>query len=262
MSTRSERFHGTGIPLEEVTGSARAPRKQDGFAVYGRDARATVSALLRAIGVSLAALFCAAGLQAEPGITRGKSASSSNAHGRAAISSFNLDTPDQPPETPMQTVGDVMGKVSRLPLPSELLRPSGGRVQLFSIARLTEQDMTNPFEIRVQVAVDVQETEIEIGGIVEGINGQRSTAILTIHPPNIRSAGTSENTPAKSGARPAAAQGGNGKPIPRVCSVGDVVDGFRVYMILRDSVVLEQAEKLFEVPRGQPVTVSVPLSAL
>lgn len=207
----------------------------------------------------LLAFLCAAGLRAAPGITRDGPVSSSNAHGRAAVKSFNLETPDQPPETKMQTIGDVMGKVSQLSLPSELLRPSSGRVQLFSIARLTEQDMANPFEIRVQVAVDVQETAIEVGGIIEGINSQRSTAILIIHPPNIRAAGTPEGAPAPSGA---AKKNGNGKPVPHVCSVGDVVEGFRVYTILRDSVVLEQAEKLFEVPRGQPVTVSVPLSAL
>jgi hypothetical protein len=207
------------------------------------------------IGFLLAALLCAACLRAEPGITRGGPVSSSNAHGRAAVKSFNLETPDQPPETRMQTVGDVLGNIS---LPKELLRPSGGRVQLFSIARLTEQDMVNPFEIRVQVAVDVQETVIEIGGIIEGIGGQRSTAILIMHPPNIRAAGTPESAPAK----PAAAKAGDNKPAPRVCSVGDVVEGFRVHMILRDSVVLEQAEKFLEVPRGHPVTVSVPLSAL
>lgn len=208
----------------------------------------------------LAALLCAACLHAEPGITRGKSVSTSNAHGRAAVKSFNLETPDQPPETKMQTIGDVMGKVSQMSLPSELLRPSGGRVQLFSIARLTEQDMANPFEIRVQVAVDVQETAIEIGGIIEGVNGRRSTAIITIHPSNTRSAGTTDGAPAQAGAPKKA--GGEKQPLARVCSVGDVVEGFRVYMILRDSVVMEQAEKLFEVPRGHPVTVSVPLSAL
>jgi hypothetical protein len=203
------------------------------------------------------------GLHAEPGITRGAPVSSSNAHGRAAVRSFNLDTPDQPPETKMQTVGDVMGMVGNMSLPKDLLRASSGRVQLFSIARLTEQDMVNPFEIRVQVAVDVLETMIEIGGIIEGIGGQRSTVILIMHPPTTRTAGTPENT---SSPRPAAGKGaGNDaaqKPVSRVCSVGDVVEGFRVHMILRDSVVLEQATKFLEVPRGHPVTVSVPLSAL
>jgi hypothetical protein len=135
-------------------------------------------------------------------------------------------------------------------------------VQLFSIARLTEQDMSNPFEIRVQVAVDVQETVIEIGGIIEGIGGQRNTAIIIMHPPAIRAAGTPENAPAKPGPAAAGAKGGKEKPVSRVCSVGDVVEGFRVHMILRDSIVLEQAEKFLEVPRGHPVTVSVPLSAL
>jgi hypothetical protein len=215
--------------------------------------------VLRSIGFSLAVILCAASLRAEPGIVRSP-VSRSNAHGRAAVKSFNLETPEQPPETKMQTVEDVMGKIS---MPKELLRASSGRVQLFSIARLTEQDMANPFEIRVQVAVDVQETMIEIGGIIEGVGGQRSTAIIIMHPPNVRAAGTPEGDSGKPGAgKPGAAKGGSEKPVSRVCSVGDVVEGFRVHMILRDSLILEQAEKFLEVPRGHPVTVSVPLSAL
>jgi hypothetical protein len=176
--------------------------------------------------------------------------------GPRAVESFNLERPNtdtKDTETAKLSLKNIKNPLADVSLPLELLKPGrDGRVQLFSVSRLTEQDLQNPFEVRVQVAVDVLETVIEIGGIVENEDVKKSSVILLTRPPKVRpAAGGQKNN-----------QGEKEKPVPGVYSPGDDIEGFRIHAIGRDSIIVEQSGRFVEVVRGRPVTVCVPLSAL
>lgn len=170
--------------------------------------------------------------------------------GPRAIDSFGLEHPQQTSdsETAKISLKNPFGKIA---IPADLLRSANdGRVLLYSVARLSDEDLRNPFEVRVQVAVDVLETVFEIGGIVVSDTG-KNTVILMTQPPAVQSSDAEgRKEPPK-----------QEKPVSRVYSVGDTVEGFSVYAIGRDSIILEQSEKFVEIARGRPVTVSVPVSA-
>jgi hypothetical protein len=176
--------------------------------------------------------------------------------GPRAVESFDLERPNtntKDTETAKLSISGIKNPLANVTLPQELLKVGrDGRVQLFSVSRLTEQDLQNPFEVRVQVAVDVLETVIEIGGIVENEDAQKNSVILLTRPPKVRAAADSQKN----------TQGEKEKPVPNVYSIGDAVEGFRIHSIGRDSIIVEQSDKFVEVVRGRPVTVCVPLSAL
>lgn len=174
--------------------------------------------------------------------------------GPKAVETFGLERPNtdtKDTETAKLSFQNLKNPLAGVALPADLLKAGGdGRVNLFSVSRLTEQDLQNPFEVRVQVAVDVLETVLEIGGIIEGDTPQRNTVIILTRPPKVRSAADSQK----------AGKDDKEKPIVGVYAVGDVVEGFRIRAIGRDSIIVEQSEKYVEVARGRPVTVCVPLS--
>lgn len=181
--------------------------------------------------------------------------------GRKPIESFGLEK--NPPSGDHSTAKLTMPKVDVSGLSADLLksRPNG-RVQLFSVSQLSDQDMMNPFQIRVQVAVDVRETTFEIGGIIESPADGCNTVFIMCRPPETRKAGeagpeTENGTEKNPGeTKPAEKQ----KLVSRVCSVGDEVEGFRIHAIMRDSIIVEQSGKFVEIVRGGPVTVCVPVS--
>ncbi|WP_152032658.1 hypothetical protein [Ereboglobus luteus] len=211
------------------------------------------------VGASLAMpLRAVAMLSCALGLCLGASAQgvSQAGIGPRAIDSFGLERPNTDTydtQTAKLSFDNIKNPLANVSLPSELLKASGdGRVLLFSVARLSEEDLQNPFEVRVQVAVDVMETVVEIGGIVESVDGKKNTVILLTRPPKVRAASSD----------PKGAKAEQEKPVPRVYSVGDVVEGFRIHSIGRDSIIIEQSERYVEVTRGRPVTVCVPLSAM
>lgn len=194
--------------------------------------------------------------------------------GRGAVKAFNLESPPPPPQVEDRSAGIIQGAASGAArharaLANDVLRAEGGRIQLFSVSRLSDDDIKNPFEIRVHVIVDVRETVIEIGGIVEGRDGQGNSTIIKVMPPMVREGASADGPEAagengKINAKESTSSKGSAKKqnegIRRVCSVGDEIEGFRVQAILRESVILEHATKIMEIPRGQPVVVCVPLS--
>jgi hypothetical protein len=203
--------------------------------------------------------------------------------GRAPVRAFGLESPPPPPPVEDRSAETVARAASALAgFADEILKPGlSGRVQLFSVSRLTEEDLANPFEIRIHVQVDVRETRIEIGGIIEGTDGKANTAIIRMEAPTLRKrtdAQPDDDKPpendvfatiranAKTGPRQAqgkAPAASNQSPaIRRVCSVGDMLEGFRIEAILHDSVILQHQGKYVEITRGAPVTICIPLSAL
>ncbi|AHF89635.1 hypothetical protein OPIT5_04675 [Opitutaceae bacterium TAV5] len=199
--------------------------------------------------------------------------------GRAPVRSFGLEAPPAPEPVEDRSAAIVRNAARSVrAFSDEVLQPGrGGRVELFSISRLSPEDVKNPFEIRVHVLVDTKEIRVEIGGIVEGTGGQNNTAIIRVEPPAIRDRNDQQEpsgeddlaaqTRTARGARKAPA----GRKAParqepvgtrRVCSAGDTIEGFRVEDIRRDSVVLYHQGKYIEVPRGEAVTVCIPLSVL
>lgn len=181
--------------------------------------------------------------------------------GPKAVQSFGLDRPEARPELEPAKI-NMKNPLSGITIPVDsLLSVKGGRVQLYSVSRLSESDMRNPFEIRVQVAVEMLETVFEIGGIIEGKTPAENTAILLLEPPQTRD-------PVIEDEKDAAQNPGKGEPqkkeqgkkISRVFSIGDMVQGFRIHDINRDGIIVEQNGKYVPVPRNSPVTVCVPLT--
>lgn len=186
--------------------------------------------------------------------------------GPKAIESFNL-------EKPASTMDHSTARLDmpKVAMPENLLRGRQfGRVNLFSVAELSDEDLRNPFQIRVQIAVDMKETKFEIGGIVESSADNKNTVLLVYRPPTTNKAtgnaehenSTEQNAEAKGEKDPnaAAKEKEKAKPEIRVCGVGDEIDGFKIYAILRDSIIIEQSGRYVEIGRGGPVTVCVPLS--
>ncbi|EIP99934.1 hypothetical protein OpiT1DRAFT_04467 [Opitutaceae bacterium TAV1] len=197
--------------------------------------------------------------------------------GRAPVRSFGLESPPPPPpveDRSAETVARAAGALAGFA--DEILKPGiSGRVQLFSVSRLTAEDLANPFEIRVHVQVDVRETRIEIGGIIEGADGKVNTAIIRMEAPTLRKrtdARPDDDKPperdvfaiarAQRARDQAPAAAAPPPSIRRVCSVGDMIEGFRIEAIFRNSVILQHQGKYVEITRGAPVTICIPLSAL
>ena len=186
--------------------------------------------------------------------------------GRDAIKDFNVrDNNELDTSLPDVGLGDAAQKAKAgMGAALDMLKPGGdGRIQMFNVARLTEAELANPFEIRVQVRVDVREIELTVGGIVEGEGARPTTALLLIKPAVTV---TKEQIKAREKAQ---AQGRRGATAPPqnqgkkyLCSAGDQVEGFRIHEIFRDHVVLEMMGNYLEVSRGQPVTICVPLSSI
>ncbi|MDR2981944.1 MAG: hypothetical protein LBV12_06815 [Puniceicoccales bacterium] len=191
----------------------------------------------------------------------------SSGRGRDAIKPFNLDKneeldtslPDLGVQKALNAASGKMGDAL------DLLKAGGdGRIQMFSISRLSEQDLNNPFEIRVQVRVDVREIEVEVGGIIEDQGGKRTTALLLVKPPVVVSKAqlkAREDAANKDQSKPQA-QTPQNQGRKYLCSEGDKLEGFQVYAIRRDAIILEMMGKYVEVPRGKAVTICVPLSSV
>lgn len=186
--------------------------------------------------------------------------------GPKAVKPFNLDRPEARPELEPGKINtdNPLGALGNLKIPTgALLNVSNGRVQLYSVSRLSEADMRNPFEIRVQVAVEMLETVFEIGGIIEGATPAENTAILLITPPETREPvveDAQQTDPKASAADQKKKQKQQQKKVSLVCSIGDHVQGFNVCAIDREGIMVEQNGKYVQVPRGAPVTISVPLT--
>ena len=181
--------------------------------------------------------------------------------GPRAVKPFNLDRPEARPELEPGKI-NTSNPLANIKIPAgALLNVRNGRVQLYSVSRLSEADMRNPFEIRVQVAVEMLETVFEIGGIIEGTTPAENTAILLLTPPETREPTTEDAQQANQSA-PAADQKRNQqqKKVSLVCSIGDHVQGFQIHSIDRDGILVEQNGRYVQVPRGSPVTISVPLT--
>lgn len=181
--------------------------------------------------------------------------------GPRAVKPFNLDRPEARPELEPGKI-NTSNPLANIKIPAgALLNVRNGRVQLYSVSRLSEADMRNPFEIRVQVAVEMLETVFEIGGIIEGATPAENTAILLLTPPETREPVAEESQQANQKTS-AADQKRNQqqKKVSLVCSIGDHVQGFQIRSIDRDGIMVEQNGRYVQVPRGSPVTISVPLT--
>lgn len=177
--------------------------------------------------------------------------------GPKAVESFGLEKPEARPELQSGKI-NTANPLAGLSIPAgSLLDARSGRVQLFSVSRLSDEDIRNPFEIRVQVAVEMRETLFEIGGIVEGKSAAENTVILLLAPPTTSEPATGET---QAGAPAQAAKKDGQKKTSVVCSVGDVVQGFRIHAIDRNGILVEQTGKYVHIPRDGPVTICVPLT--
>ncbi len=213
------------------------------------------SSLYKAIRLLAAACFAMHASDARAGVEQA-------GIGPKAVQAFGLEKPEARPELQPGKM-NLANPFAGLNIPAgSLLDVKGGRVQLFSVSRLSDEDMRNPFEIRVQVAVEMRETLFEIGGIVEGKSAGENTVILLLAPPRT-------NEPVTEEARQAEAHAGASAQPPKkneqqkasvVCSVGDVVQGFRIHAIDRNGIIVEQTGKYVQIPRGEPVTICVPLT--
>ena len=195
----------------------------------------------------------------------------SGGFGRNAIKDFNVrDNNELDTSLPDMGVGAAaQAAKARLGSAMDILKPSGdGRIQMFNVSRLGKAELENPFEIRVQVRVDVREIEVEVGGIIEGGDNRPMTALLLVKQPmtvtkeqiKAREVAQKNQGPSRGAQQPAQAQATQGKKY--LCTVGDQVEGFRLHEIRRDRVVLEMMGNYLEIVRGMPVTVCVPLSSI
>ncbi len=113
------------------------------------------------------------------------------------------------------------------PIPAELKEPDkDGIVMLVRLVELNASALNNPFEIRVQPTIATVDTVIEVGGIIRGYTEGQHTAIV------------------------------NG----RVYSQGDMVDGFKIYLILEKSIIVEYNNKYVNIPRDRKITLRLPQS--
>jgi hypothetical protein len=198
--------------------------------------------------------------------------------GRHAVSAIHKNDEHRRTEMPSTrplNLGAALGSVSSA---ADILQAdSSGRLILFNIANLSDEDLRNPFEIRVQVRVDMREVRIEIGGIVESEKGQNS-AIIYVKPVVVASGKESpfelekkraEKKPASASANTAASKRAAAqkdvsqeKGTRYLCSVGDTMEGFSVAEIQRDYIVVETLGNHMRIPRDRPVTVCIPLSRI
>lgn len=236
--------------------------------------RSTVggSAAIGRGGIAALALLLATGAAQAQSNIHGNISSGvggSGSFGRNAIKEFNVrDNNELDTSLPELGVGDAARAAKeKLGAAVDLLAPSGdGRIQLFNVSRLSKAELENPFEIRVQVRVDVREIEVEVGGIVEGGDTRPTTALLLVKQPvtvtkeQIKARENAQKKAGSQGGQQTAGQAAQGKKY--LCSVGDQVEGFRIQQIRRDRVVLEMMGNYMEIARGIPVTVCVPLSSI
>ncbi len=221
--------------------------------------------------VALALVLVAGAAQAQSEIhgNISKGVGGSGGFGRNAIKEFNVrDNNELDTSLPELGLGAAAESAKgKLGAAMDILKPSGdGRIQMFNVSRLSKAELENPFEIRVQVRVDVREIEVEVGGIIEGGEARPTTALLLVKQPvtvtkeQIKAREAAQKNQGAARGNPQTAQAAQGKKY--LCTVGDQVEGFRLHEIRRDRVVLEMMGNYLEITRGVPVTVCVPLSSI